>query len=84
MHIQRVSECAIETDAKGKPLVRFPRKDKYDRTNRTIEGLEAAAGINESLFDFPPGLPNLLLAQALPTLLLSTMPMNRLALKFCF
>ena len=60
VHVQRVRECAIETDEKGKPLDRIPLKEKYDRTNRTIEGLEAAAGINDALFDCPPEAPDAL------------------------
>ena len=60
VHVQRVRECAIETDEKGKPLVRFPLKEKYDRTNSTIEGLEAAAGIDDALFDCPPETPDAL------------------------
>ena len=54
VHVQCVCECAIETDEKGKPSVRFPLKEKYDRSNRNIEGLEIAAGIDEVLFDCPP------------------------------
>ena len=57
VHVQRVRECAIENDENDKPLVRFPLKEKYDRTNRTIEGLEAAAGIKEPLCDCPPEAP---------------------------